>query len=49
MRPEGGHAIRVLPPFAPADPAHDDAESLTAAYTKVVEDHVRAHPTEWVW
>ena len=48
-RPEGGHVIRVLPPFAPADPARDDAESLTAAYTKVIEAHVREHPEEWVW
>jgi KDO2-lipid IV(A) lauroyltransferase len=48
-RSGGGHVIRVHPPFPPADPARDTAESLTAAYTATIEEHVRRHPEEWVW
>lgn len=48
-RPEGGHVIRVQPPFPPADPARDTPETLTAAYTRAIEDHIRRHPAEWVW
>ncbi len=34
-RAEGGHLIRVFPPFPDTDPARDTVESLTAAYTAV--------------
>jgi len=48
-RPGGGHSIRFYPPFPPADPSRDTPESLTAAYTTVIERHIRACPDQWVW
>jgi KDO2-lipid IV(A) lauroyltransferase len=48
-RTEGGHVVRFLPAFPPADAERDDVQGLTAAYTAAIEDHIREHPDEWVW
>ena len=48
-RPQGGHLIQAYPPFADVDRDWDTLESLTAAYTAAIEQHIRQHPTEWVW
>ncbi len=50
-RPLDGHRVEVVEvPFA-ADPPDREAEAvrLTAACTRVLEDAIRRHPTEWIW
>jgi KDO2-lipid IV(A) lauroyltransferase len=44
-KPDGGHRIRL----ARVDIEHLDTTSATALFTKLIEDAIRAHPTEWVW
>ncbi|MBM4156136.1 MAG: lysophospholipid acyltransferase family protein [Lentisphaerae bacterium] len=48
--PDGRHAVRVLAPLPPPpdlDPG--SIHAATQAYTKVVEDWIRAHPEQWIW
>jgi KDO2-lipid IV(A) lauroyltransferase len=48
-RSDGGHLIRFLPPFPPADADRDDVQALTNAYTAAIEVQIREYPEEWVW
>lgn len=44
------HCLQVLPPLDP--PAGRDADALrdaTQRYTRVIEDQIRAHPSQWIW
>ncbi len=46
----GRHAIRILDPLPPPpDLQPDSIRIATQAYTRVIEDWVRAHPGQWIW
>jgi KDO2-lipid IV(A) lauroyltransferase len=50
-RPEGGHHFIVKPPIYPpktGDKLHDIIE-MTRRSSLMLEDHIRANPTEWNW
>ncbi|MCX7007473.1 MAG: lysophospholipid acyltransferase family protein [Kiritimatiellaeota bacterium] len=49
-RPEGGHHIRVLPEIAPP-PDREPATILrhTQRYTTILENEIRAQPSQWIW
>jgi KDO2-lipid IV(A) lauroyltransferase len=50
-RPEGGHHFTVKPPIYPpntGDKLHDIIE-MTRQSSLILEDHIRANPTEWNW
>lgn len=48
--PGGRHRVEFLPPI---DPPPDCEESTriraTQAYTKLIEDHIRQYPDQWIW
>ncbi|MCK6549888.1 lysophospholipid acyltransferase family protein [Myxococcota bacterium] len=48
---DGTHVLRMLPAI-PSDATGDHDEqvrTLTARYTRVIEDAIRAHPEQWFW
>ena len=47
--PDGRHRIDVGEPCAP--PARNEREihEATARYTRVIEDWIRVHPSQWIW
>ena len=47
-RPDGGHHATVLPAVAWRS-GPDDLVRNTQAHTRVIEEIVRAHPTQWLW
>ncbi|MCK5377777.1 MAG: lysophospholipid acyltransferase family protein [Acidobacteria bacterium] len=50
-REDGSHTVEVHPPLPrPVDGSTEDQiRQLTAAATAAIEQHVRAHPDQWVW
>ncbi len=47
--PAGRHALRVGEPMSPPARDADSIVAATQAYTRVIEDWVRAHPGQWIW
>lgn len=48
--PSGRHTLHILPPIdPPPDREPDTIRRATQGYTKVLEDIVRAHPSQWIW
>jgi len=47
-RPGGGHIIKVENLGRPGQ-GEEDVQRLTGRISLHIEDHVRSHPTEWVW
>ena len=50
-RPQGGHRITILPPFAkPATGDQtEDVRQLTRAFNEALETQILKNPAEWVW
>ncbi len=49
-QPDGRHAIRVQPALAPPpDRKPETLLAATQAYSRVVEEWIRAHPAQWIW
>ncbi len=49
-RPGGRHVLRVLPALdPPPDRAAETLRAATQEYTRIIEDHIRAFPGEWIW
>lgn len=50
-RPQGGHRIRVLPPFeiSRTDDLNADIRALTKQFNEAIEQQIRENPSEWVW
>jgi KDO2-lipid IV(A) lauroyltransferase len=48
--PDGTHHLLALPPIdPPPDHKPDTILRYTALYTRIIEDQIRAHPTQWLW
>ncbi len=49
-RADGRHEVFVRPPMdPPPDRTPESLAAATQAYTRVVEEMVRAHPEQWIW
>ncbi|MBI1815348.1 MAG: lysophospholipid acyltransferase family protein [Deltaproteobacteria bacterium] len=50
-RPQRGHRITILPPFAVPDSGDvpTDIRDLTAIISEALEEQIRKNPAEWVW
>ena len=53
VREGDGHVVKIGAAIFPPKVAKADQpqaiRDLTQAYTRVIEDHVRAHPEDWAW
>ena len=48
--PDGTHHLLALPPIdPPPDHKPDTILRYTALYTRIIEDQIRQHPTQWLW
>lgn len=46
----GRHQFHILPPIdPPTDRSDESIHAATQQYTKILEDIIRAHPTQWTW
>ena len=44
------HTVHILPPIPPPpDTRPESIQRATQAYTRVIEDFIRAHPAQWIW
>jgi KDO2-lipid IV(A) lauroyltransferase len=49
-RPDGSHAVKVLPPIPPPpDRQPETIRAYTQLYTRIIETFVREHPEQWIW
>ena len=50
-RAEGGHHFTIAAPIVPPGTGdrQRDIVTLTAAFNRILEAHIREHPTEWIW
>ncbi len=49
-QPDGRHLVTIMPPLEPPpDHEPETVRSATAAYTRILEDIIRAHPEQWTW
>jgi KDO2-lipid IV(A) lauroyltransferase len=50
-RPEGGHLFTIRPPIYPPNSGdrQRDIVALTCELSRILEEHIRQHPTEWIW
>ena len=51
QRPEGGHLFTIRAPIYPPNTGdrQRDIVELTCQFNRVLEEHIREHPTEWIW
>ncbi len=48
--PSGRHLIRTLDPLPPPpDHEPDTLREATQTYTRIIENHIRARPEQWIW
>jgi KDO2-lipid IV(A) lauroyltransferase len=50
-RPEGGHHFTVMAPIMPPNSGDRamDVLALTTQFNQILEERIRANPSEWVW
>lgn len=50
-RPQGGHHFTFMPPIYPPKMSNlrRDVVELTRQFSQILEDHIRRHPSEWIW
>lgn len=48
-RPDGDHELSILGSLAPPENSEEGILAATAEYTRLLEDHIREHPEEWIW
>jgi KDO2-lipid IV(A) lauroyltransferase len=51
QRPEGGHLFTIRAPIYPPNTGdrQRDIVELTCQFSRILEAHIREHPTEWIW